>query len=285
MNNEDYKDMLLESASGFMMPYILQSGTNEELQVSLGFGEQTHPSTGEKFNHEGVDLVCKDKPLYAMATGTIIGAGENAKRGNYIVAKYGKYEVTYGHVAEAYTPYGSQVRAGQEIAKSGDFLHLGVTFNGQVVDPMAFLSMIYANIEQLAAMGIQKQPTTEELGGKKVTFPYDNEKEDIMRMLYMYLPSYFSDLHTGSYATSDRIAGKLRNIFAMGADRNYYFETMPNLSNPLGLGARSYPLVEKIQKIFLEDFLNYMAVMKGMYPSSWDAEQKKNFLRKRQATD
>lgn len=284
MKNEDYKDMLLESASGFMMPFALQQSMDEELQVSLGFGEQTHPATGEKFSHEGVDLVCKEKPLYALATGSIIGAGSQASRGNYIVAKYGKYEVTYAHISEAYTPYGSPVRAGQQIAKSGDFLHLGVTFNGQVIDPMIFLSMIYANIEQLAAMGIEKQPTTEELGGKKVSFPYDNEKDDIMRMLAMYLPCYFSDLTKGNYVTSDRTADKLRNIFAMGADRNYYYESMPNLANPLGLGARSFPLVEKIQRIFLDDFLNYMGIMKGIFPGSWDTDQKKNFLRGQQAT-
>lgn len=275
--------MLLESASGFMMPFVLKE-QDEDLQISLGYGEQKHPSTGETFKHNGIDLVCKGKPLYAMATGSIIGAGENATHGNYIVAKYGKYEVTYGHIAEAYTPYGSMVRAGQQIAKSGDFLHLGITFNGQSVDPVVFLSMIYANIEQLAAMGVQKQPTIDELGGKKVVFPYEHEKEDIIRMLYMYLPSYFSALQTGSYAPSERITDKLRNIYAMGAERNYYFESMPNLANPLGLGGRSYPLVEKIQKIFLDDFLNYMAIMKGMYPTSWDAEQKKNFLRGQQAT-
>ena len=43
------KDMLLESASGFMMPF--EASEEEEIQVSLGFGEQKHPLTGETFIH------------------------------------------------------------------------------------------------------------------------------------------------------------------------------------------------------------------------------------------
>ena len=50
------KDMLLESASGFMMPF--EASEEEEVQVSLGFGEQKHPLTGEVFNHRGVDCRC-----------------------------------------------------------------------------------------------------------------------------------------------------------------------------------------------------------------------------------
>ena len=49
------KDMLLESASGFMMPF--EASEEEEVQVSLGFGEQKHPLTGEVFNHRGVDFI------------------------------------------------------------------------------------------------------------------------------------------------------------------------------------------------------------------------------------
>ena len=48
------KDILLESASGFMMPF--EASEEEEVQVSLGFGEQTHPMTGERFHHRGVDF-------------------------------------------------------------------------------------------------------------------------------------------------------------------------------------------------------------------------------------
>lgn len=54
---KNYKDLFLESASGFRMPFDL--GANEELNITLGFGEQTHPKTGEKFYHEGTDFLGK----------------------------------------------------------------------------------------------------------------------------------------------------------------------------------------------------------------------------------
>ena len=163
---ENFKDMLLESGSGYMMPFALEE--KEELPTTLGYGKQRHPMTGEEFNHLGVDFAIKNRDLYAVASGMIVGAGNDALHDNYIVAKYGKYEVTYGHLAEAYTGYGESVSAGDKIAKSGDFLHVGIRFNGQDIDPMVFLSMIWANIQQLAAMGIQKQPTEESFGNKNI---------------------------------------------------------------------------------------------------------------------
>ena len=52
------KELLLESASGFMMPFA--ASEEEDVQVSLGFGEQKHPLTGEIFNHKGVDFIAHD---------------------------------------------------------------------------------------------------------------------------------------------------------------------------------------------------------------------------------
>ncbi len=45
---QNYKDMLLESASGYMMPFPLEEKDN--IQATLAFGEQNHPLTGEKFS-------------------------------------------------------------------------------------------------------------------------------------------------------------------------------------------------------------------------------------------
>lgn len=134
---KNYKDMLLESGSGFMMPFPLRD--DEELQTTLGFGLQQHPTGGQKFEHHGVDLLTSGKPLYSIATGTVIGAGHDSIHEDYIIAKYGKYEVKYGHITEAYCPYGTSIRAGQEIGKSGQFLHLEVRFDGVTIDPLEFL--------------------------------------------------------------------------------------------------------------------------------------------------
>jgi len=278
MEMTDYKDMLLESASGFMMPFALED--KEELSVILPFGEQTHPKTGERFQHKGIDYAIKDRPLYAIASGMVIGAGHDAVHENYIITRYGKYEITYGHVSEAYSPYGTNVKAGQEIAHAGDFLHLGVRFNGKELNPENFLAMIWANIQQLAAMGISQQPTNDTLGSKKITTKYDNCQDEIIALMLRYLPTYMNELRTKVYTPSKKMESSLRNILSQAADKNYFYESIPNLSNPLGLSDRSAPLVEKIQEILIEDFLSFLALRQGIYPSSWDETQKKNFLKK-----
>lgn len=283
MNKKNYKDMLLESESGFMMPFSLLE--DEELPITLGYGKQKNPATGEDFDHKGIDFAIQNKPLYAIASGFVIGMGNEAVHDNYIVAKYGKYEVTYGHISKAYKKYGMMINAGEEIAQSGDFLHVGIRFNGQDIDPMVFLSMIWANIQQLAAMGIQKQPTEESLGTKNIKNSFDKDYVSILMLMLRWLPSYMNDLRNRAYNPPPRAEASLRNIFAQAASKNYFFESIPSVANPLGLSERSVPLVEKIQDILIHDFLSYLALNHNIYPETWDENEKKNFFHKLQKTD
>ena len=80
---ENFKDMLLESGSGYMMPFALEE--KEELPTTLGYGKQRHPMTGEEFNHLGVDFAIKNRDLYAVASGMIVGAGNDALHDNYLL--------------------------------------------------------------------------------------------------------------------------------------------------------------------------------------------------------
>lgn len=275
------KDMLLESQSGFMMPFA--SADDEEIQVTLGFGEQKHPVTGQPFHHRGIDFVCSEKPLFALATGTVVGAGTDAVHGNYIITKYGKYEVKYGHVAEAYVGYGKGVVAGQEIALSGDFLHFEVSFAGEVMDPMEFLGMIYGNILQLQSMGMKGSNIFTNMG-VKVRTDYDEDQEEIEQMMQRWLGSYMLDIMQGTYVPPKRMESSLRNIFAQSADKNYFYEAMPSIGNPLGLSSRGAPLAARFQNLLIGDFLNYMAVRHHVYLSTWDEAQKKKFLSRQPPT-
>ena len=49
------EEMILQSKSGYCMPFEEQPG--KEVAMTLGYGEQTHPSTGEKFFHHGLDFM------------------------------------------------------------------------------------------------------------------------------------------------------------------------------------------------------------------------------------
>ena len=273
--------MFLESASGFSMPFLAEEG--KEVQISLGYGEQVHPKTGEKFNHRGLDIVCSHKPLFAMASGVVTGVGTDAVHENYLIMKYGKYDVKYGHLSEAFVNYGNALAAGQQVAVSGDFLHIEVSMAGEVLDPSEFLGMIWSNMLQLASLGVKNHYRLANMG-VKVRTDYDEDAEELLQMMLRWIPSYMNDVRTGTYVPPYRVESSLRNVFAQSAERNYFFEQVPDIGNPLGLGERSAPLASKVQNLIIGDFLNYMALRHNVFLPSWGDAQKKNFLSKHPQT-
>ena len=279
---ENKETLFLESASGFMMPF--ESNEDPSSVLTLGYGEQTHPYTGQKFNHAGVDFAVKGKTLYAIASGVVSGIGNDAIHDNYINVRYGSYDVKYGHFYKGYVNYGMTVQAGDNIATSGDFLHIGVKCKGVDMDPLEFLAMIYGNILQLTAMGVKTRPVIENLG-IDVKTKYDNDMEEIIGMMLRYLPSFFNDLMNGTYTCSSRFESSLRNVFAQVASKNYFFERVPYIGNPLGLSSRAEPLISKVQNLLIEEFLQYSGLKKNTFLSSWGENEKKNFLNRQQLTD
>lgn len=271
----------MESASGFMMPF--ESNDDASSVLTLGYGEQTHPYTGEKFNHSGVDFAVKEKPLFAIATGIVSGIGNDAIHDNYVNVRYGNYDVKYGHVDKSFVNYGMAVQAGEVIATSGDFLHIGVKCKGIEMDPMEFLAMIYGNVLQLTAMGMKTRPVIENLG-INVKTRYDKDMDEISEMMLRYLPSFFNELMQGTYACSPRFEQSLRNVFAQVASKNYFFERVPYIGNPLGLSARAEPLISKVQNLLIEEFLQYSALKKNAFVSTWGDNEKKNYLSRLQPT-
>ena len=61
----------------------------------------------------------------------------------------------------------------------------------------------------------------------------------------------------------------------MASARNYFFEAIPSMENPMGLGRRSVPLAARVQNLLLEDFLGYLALVHGTCLSTWDDGLKK----------
>ena len=48
------EEMILHSDSGYCMTFEEPRG--KDVELSLGYGEQVHPTTGEKFFHHGIDF-------------------------------------------------------------------------------------------------------------------------------------------------------------------------------------------------------------------------------------
>ena len=122
------QDMMLQSDSGYCMPF---EEKGKDVEMSLGYGKQKHPKTGEMFFHHGVDFPVKHYLLSALATGKVTGLGNDAVHGIYQVIRYGLYEVTYSHLSNVFANYGTEVKAGQVVAVSADLLHMEVKYNAE----------------------------------------------------------------------------------------------------------------------------------------------------------
>lgn len=98
--------MILQSPSGYCMPF--EEEKNKEVTLSKGYGEQKDAVTGEtSFNH-GINFHASHRPLAAVASGVVSSIGTNKERGVYVVIRYGKYEVTYAHLANIFIRFGQR---------------------------------------------------------------------------------------------------------------------------------------------------------------------------------
>ena len=60
------EEMILRSSSGYCMPF--EEPIKQDVQMSLGYGEQKNPVTGETFFHHGIDFSVNHYLLSAVAT-------------------------------------------------------------------------------------------------------------------------------------------------------------------------------------------------------------------------
>lgn len=268
------EEMILQSPSGYCMPF--EEEKNKEVTLSKGYGEQKDAITGETSFHHGIDFNASHRPLAAVASGVVSGIGTDKGHGVYIVIRYGKYEVTYAHLANVFVRFGQKVKAGQTVAVSGNDLHMEVAFNEEELNPIEFLTMLYGNIQALGKSGNRAINEFTPFDGEVKT-KYDRDKEEIEELMIRFLPTYMEDLFRGAYTVPEYTEQSLRNIFSIGASKNYFFETMPSMANPLGIGNRSLPLACKVQNLLIADFLSYLALRHNVYLSTMGEELKKNF--------
>lgn len=103
------EEMILHSDSGYCMPFEEPRG--KDVELSLGYGEQVHPTTGEKFFHHGIDFKARYYILSAVASGIVSGVGNDPVHGICQTVRYGGYEVTYGLLSNVFAQFGKGKRA------------------------------------------------------------------------------------------------------------------------------------------------------------------------------
>ena len=270
------EEMMLQSKSGYCMPF---EERGKDVELALGYGNQKHPVTGEPFFHHGLDFEANHYLLSALASGTVAGIGNDAMHGIYQVIRYGKYEVTYAHLANVFVNFGQMVKAGHIVALSGDRLHFEVKFDGKEINPIDFLTMLYGNVKAMKQIGKTGFPEFETYD-MNIATQYDKDQKEIEELMLRFIPSYMEDLYRWMYVTPQHTEQSLRNIFSLSAAKHYFYEAMPSISNPLGIGQRAMPLACKVQNLLIADFLNYLALRHGIYLSTLSEVLKKNSITK-----
>lgn len=129
------------SSSGYMRPV---SGG----YISCPYGPRTHPVTGKKGYHTGVDIaVPQGTPIYASHDGVVGTAQWNSAYGNMVILNYGNgIQALYGHCSRYIVSTGQSVKKGQVIAyvgstglSTGPHLHYEIRKNGGHVNPSPYM--------------------------------------------------------------------------------------------------------------------------------------------------
>ena len=275
------QDMNLLSTSGYCMPF---EEKDRDVQLTLRYGKQKHPKTGESFFHHGIDFKTNNYFLAAVADGVVSGIGIDRKQyGLYVVIKYSKYEVTYSHMSNVFMQFGQQVKAGLAVGVSSDLLHMEVKYDGEEIDPVEFITMLYGNAKTWSEKG-KAQPEFVAID-MDVNTDYDNDKDEIEKLMMRFFANYMNDLHEGLYSCPQRTEQSLRHLFSAAAMKDYFYESMPSMVNPLGIGRRSVPLVSKVQNLLIGDFLNYMALRHQLFLSTMTSLEKKKLKSKPYPTE
>ncbi len=88
--------------------------------VTSRFGWRTHPLTGTRRFHSGVDIGAPmGAPVVASVTGTIVSAGWNGGYGKAIVIQHGTQQTLYGHLSEISVQAGQSIDQGTVIGLVG----------------------------------------------------------------------------------------------------------------------------------------------------------------------
>ena len=118
------------------------------LMMSSGFGYRSDPFTGAGAMHAGLDFRGPiGTPILAAAPGRVSFVGRKSGYGNVVEVDHGQGIMTrYAHLSGFTAKVGTQVGAGQQIAKmgstgrsTGSHLHFEVRLNGEAVNPRRFL--------------------------------------------------------------------------------------------------------------------------------------------------
>ena len=119
--------------------------------ISMAFGQNVHPITGQWYIHKGIDFSTyrSGDPVIATANGQVVTVGYDDSFGNYVIIKhkYGIY-TRYAHLSTTRVNKGDSVTQRQVIGTigntgitTGPHLHYEVHIGSDVVDPAKYINI------------------------------------------------------------------------------------------------------------------------------------------------
>lgn len=117
-------------------------------RLSSGYGYRTHPISGVKTFHNGIDIAASTGTgVYAYASGTVIAVSQDNALGKYIAIDHGNGLVTrYLHLSKFNVNKGDKVGTGDRIGSvgntgysTGSHLHFEVLKNGSYQNPWNYI--------------------------------------------------------------------------------------------------------------------------------------------------
>jgi len=123
--------------------------------ISMQFGQNRHPFTGQWYIHKGVDVSTyrSGDPILATADGQVVTTDYDPGFGNYLIIKHKHgFYTRYAHMQSYRVKRGEYVQQGQVIGyigntgvSTGPHLHYEVHIGSDVVDPMKYLNIKIEN--------------------------------------------------------------------------------------------------------------------------------------------
>ena len=118
-------------------------------RISSGFGQRTHPVTGQTRQHEGIDIAAGEgTPVRARASGEVIRSGHTPTRGNFVELRHDDgFETRYFHLQSRPTlTQGDTVSPGDTLGNvgstgrtTGPHLHYEIWKDGKALDPRKYV--------------------------------------------------------------------------------------------------------------------------------------------------
>lgn len=119
--------------------------------ISMAFGQNRHPITGQWYIHTGIDLSTyrQGDPIIATADGQVVTVEYDPGWGNYVIVKHKHgFYTRYAHLQSYRVARGEHVQQGQVIGyigntgiSTGPHIHYEVHIGSDVVDPIKYLNI------------------------------------------------------------------------------------------------------------------------------------------------